>query len=415
MKSRIRKFLEKLGPGLVTGVSDDDPSGIATYSQAGSQFGLATLWSALISTPLMISVQEMCARIGVVTHKGLAGVIKENYSKTVLYLVVLITFPAIILNIAADIAAVGAVSQLLVPQVPSLIFSAVFTILLTAGLIKFSYKKIASILKWLCIAMFSYIIVPFLITLNWGQIALSTFLPTIIFNQNFMLIIVAIFGTTISPYLFFWQASSEVEDMNHSHKHLIVNKKIIHNMRLDVDIGMIFSNVIMFFIILTTGTVLFNAGINNIYTVSQAALALKPLAGDASYLLFALGIIGSGLIAIPVLAGSLSYVYSEMRGQEESLDKKFHEAKGFYMILIISLAIALLINGLGISPISMLIYSAVLYGLITPILIVLILHICNNRSILGKYVNGRISNAVGAITFVIMAAIAIGYLYLQFL
>lgn len=403
-----------LGPGLITGASDDDPSSIATYSQAGAQFGLSTLWTALITTPLMVSVQEMCGRIGIVTHSGLASVIKKNYSKKVLYPIVLLSFAAVILNIGADIAGVGAVSNLLVPQIPSELFSVIFTVLLAACLIRFPYRKIASILKWLCLALFSYFLVPFLIGLNWQHVLANAVIPTIEWNNNFLLILVALFGTTISPYMFFWQASTEVEDMNHSYKSLIISRKIIHDMRLDTYVGMILSNLVMFFIILTTGTVLFNAGITNISTVDQAANSLRPLAGNACYLLFALGIIGSGLIAIPVLAGSLSYIYADVLGVEESLDKKFHEAKGFYLVIVISLAIGLLTNFIGISPIMMLIYAAVLYGLIAPILIVLILHICNKKSILGNHVNGKLSNVLGAITVAIMAVAAISLLYFQF-
>ena len=208
IKSKIIKFLKNLGPGLVTGASDDDPSGIATYSQAGAQFGLATLWTALISTPLMIAIQEMCARIAIVTKKGLAGAIKMNYSKTILYLIVLVTFPAVILNIGADISAIGAVSNLLLPQIPATLFSIIFTVVLALALIWFSYKKIASILKWLCLILLSYFIVPFLVNQNWQRIILSTFIPTIVFSKEFVLIIVALLGTTISPYLFFWQASA---------------------------------------------------------------------------------------------------------------------------------------------------------------------------------------------------------------
>lgn len=414
MKSRIIEFLKKLGPGLITGASDDDPSGIATYSQAGAQFGLSTLWTAFISLPLMVAIQEMCARIGIVTHKGLAGVIKQNYSKTILYLIAALTLPAVLLNIGADISAVGAVSNMLLPQAPSVLYSAAFTILLTAAMIKFPYKRIASILKWLCLAFFAYFIVPFLINQNWPHVIASAFLPTIVTTPNFLLIIVALLGTTISPYLFFWQASAEVEDMAHKNKHLIVNKKIIRDMGLDVDVGMIFSNVIMFFIILTTGTVLFSAGITNITTVQQAAAALRPLAGNASYLLFALGVIGSGLIAIPVLAGSLSYIFAEIFDLSEGLDKKFHEARGFYLAMVASLGIGSIINLYEISPIQMLIYTAVLYGLISPILIALILHISNNKKILGKYVNGAASNILGIITLLAMSAVAVVFIYLQF-
>ncbi|HIH50136.1 MAG: Nramp family divalent metal transporter [Candidatus Micrarchaeaceae archaeon] len=409
----IKRFLRKLGPGLITGASDDDPSGIATYSQAGAQFGLKTLWTALISTPLMISIQEMCARIGIVTRQGLTRVIRDNYPKPVLYAVMLISFTAVIFNIGADISAVGAVSNLLFPQIPTIAFCLVFTCLLALILIRFSYRKLSSLMKWLCLAFFAYFIVPFLVGQNWQYVITNLLIPTISLNKGFVLILVAILGTTISPYLFFWQASTEVEEREHS-KSLVVNKKIMDDMEIDVDLGMLFSNVIMFFIILTTGTVLFNAHITQINTVDQAAQALRPLAGNAAYLLFALGIFGSAFIAIPVLAGSLSYMYAEALGTGVSLDRKFHEAKSFYMVLIVSLAVGLLMNLLGLSPIKMLIYSAVLYGLIAPILILIILHICNNRSILKRYVNGWLSNVFGIITFIVMAAVAILFLYLQF-
>ncbi len=413
--SGIKKFLRKLGPGLITGAGDDDPSGIITYSQAGAQFGLATLWTALVSTPLMIAIQQMCARIGIVTRQGLTRVIKDNYPRPVLYFVLLLSFTAVIFNIGADISAVGAVSNLFLPQIPSIVFSIIFTALLAVILIKFSYRKLASFMKWLCLAFFAYFIVPFLVKQNWPHILANLVIPTISLNAEFVLILVAIFGTTISPYLFFWQASNEVEDMKHKHKSLVVNKKIISDMKLDTDVGMIFSNVIMFFIILTTGTVLFNAGITNISTISQAALALRPLAGNDAYLLFALGVFGSAFIAIPILAGSLSYMYGETVGQDDSMDKKFHEEKGFYMVLIVSLAVGLLMNLAGISPINMLVYSAVLYGLIAPILIALIMHICNNKAIMKKYVNGMLINALGIVTFIVMAAVALLFLYLQFL
>ncbi len=339
----IKRFLRKLGPGLITGASDDDPSGIATYSQAGAQFGLKTLWTALISTPLMISIQEMCARIGIVTRQGLTRVIRDNYPKPVLYAVMLISFTAVIFNIGADISAVGAVSNLLVPQIPTIAFCLAFTCLLALILVRFSYRKLSSLMKWLCLAFFAYFIVPFLVGQNWQYVITNLLIPSITLNKDFILILVAILGTTISPYLFFWQASSEVEEREHS-KSLVVNKRIMDDMEIDVDLGMLFSNVIMFFIILTTGTVLFNAHITQINTVSQAAQALRPLAGNAAYLLFALGIFGSAFIAIPVLAGSLSYMYAEALGTGVSLDRKFHEAKSFYMVLIVSLAVGLLIG-----------------------------------------------------------------------
>jgi Mn2+/Fe2+ NRAMP family transporter len=241
----------------------------------------------------------------------------------------------------------------------------------------------------------------------------ATLIPTIKFDKNFISILVAILGTTISPYLFFWQATMEVEDMKKKKKHLVVNKRIMHDMQQDVDFGMVFSNVVMFFIILTTGSVLFNGGIHQIDTVEQAAQALKPLAGNAAYLLFSVGVIGTGLLAIPVLSGSLSYIITETFGWKEGLDKKFHNAKAFYMIIAISLILGLSLNYIGISPIRALIYSAILYGLTAPVLIAIILHISNNKKIMGKKINGKTSNILGFATLVLMTVAAVILVYMQ--
>ncbi|MBI5539424.1 MAG: divalent metal cation transporter [Bacteroidia bacterium] len=408
----LSRFWKILGPGLITGASDDDPSGIATYSQAGAAYGLSTLWTALITFPLMASIQEMCARIGLVTSLGITGTIKNNYSKPILYLLLLFSFPAIILNIGADIAGMGAVGNLLFPAVHASIFSVFFTILLLVLIIYLPYQKIFSILKYLCIVLLVYLIVPFLYKQDWLAVIKATFIPTIKFDKNFITILVAILGTTISPYLFFWQATMEVEQQNK--KHLIVNKKIMREMKQDVDFGMLFSNVVMFFIILTTGTVLFNGGIYQIDTVEQAAQALKPLAGEFAYILFAIGVIGTGLLAIPVLSGSLSYIVTETFGWNQGLDKKFNEAKGFYIIIAISLALGLLLNYIGISPIKALIYSAILYGLTAPILIAIILHISNNKKVMGKFTNGKKSNILGFATLILMTTAAVILVYMQF-
>jgi NRAMP (natural resistance-associated macrophage protein)-like metal ion transporter len=403
------RFWKMLGPGLVTGASDDDPSGIATYSQAGAAYGLSTLWTALITFPLMASMQEMCARIGLVTSHGLAGTIKTYYPKPVLYLMLLFSFPAIVMNIGADIAGMGAVGNLLFPSVNATYFSIGFTIILLVLIVYLPYQKIAKVLKYLCLVLLVYMIVPFLYKQDWIAVLKSTFIPTIKFDKNFISILVAILGTTISPYLFFWQTTMEVEGRKNKtrEKHLMVNKGIIHEMRLDVDFGMLFSNLVMFFIILTAGSVLFKGNIHHIDTVEQAAQALKPLAGNAAYLLFALGIIGTGLLAIPVLSGSLSYIITESFGWNEGLDKKFYQAKAFYLIIAISLILGLLMNFIGISPIKALIYSAVLYGLTAPVLIAIILHISNNRKIMGKYINGRISNVLGFVTLILMTIAAV--------
>jgi NRAMP (natural resistance-associated macrophage protein)-like metal ion transporter len=412
--NKLSRFWKMIGPGLVTGASDDDPSGIATYSQAGAAYGLSTLWTSIVAFPLMASIQQMCARIGIVTSHGLTGTLKKHYPRPVLYLMLLFSFPAIVMNIGADIAGMGAVGNLLFPSIEPSFFSISFTILLLGLMIYLPYIKIASTLKYLCIVMLVYFIVPFLYKQDYKEILKATFIPTIKFDKDFIAILVGILGTTISPYLFFWQASIEVEEMKNKKTHLVVNKKIINNMRQDVDFGMTFSGFVMYFIILTTGTVLFKGGVHQIDTVEQAAMALKPLAGNLAYLLFAIGVIGTGLIAIPVLSGSLSYIFSETFGWEQGLDKKFHEAKGFYLIIAISLILGLSLNYVGISPIKALIYTAILYGITAPVLIAIILHISNNQKIMGEYVNTWISNILGFAALIIMTVAAGLLIYLQF-
>jgi NRAMP (natural resistance-associated macrophage protein)-like metal ion transporter len=405
-KNWFRKFL---GPGLVTGASDDDPSGIATYSQAGAAFGLATLWTALLSYPLMAAIQEMCARIGLVTSHGLTGILKRRYPRHLLWLIVGVSFPAIVLNIGADLAGMGAVANLLIPAVPAHIFSAVIGVAIVYFIIKWPYRKIARVLQWFCLSLLCYLAVPFLFKQDWGEILHHTFIPSLRMDRQFMAIVVGILGTTISPYLFFWQASVEVEEVQM--RKLFVDKKVIHDMQKDVSGGIFFSNLVFYFIILTTGTVLYKEGIHQIDTVEQAAQALRPLAGDLSYLLFSLGVLGTGMLAVPVLAGSLSYMISEAFGWDQGLDKKFHEAKGFYVVMITSILSALLINYIGISPVRALIVTAVVYGLTAPILIAMILHICNNKAIMKDHVNGPWSNILGFAALAIMLGAAVGLVY----
>lgn len=411
MAFSLKKILKKIGPGLVTGASDDDPSGIATYSQAGAGFGLATLWTAILAFPLMSAIQKMCAKIGIVTNQGLTGTLKKHYPKPVLYVMLLFSFPAIVLNIGADIAGMGAVGNLLFPQIDASFFSVFFTLLLLALIIYLPYQKIAAILKYLCVVMLVYFIVPFLYKQDWLEVLRTTFIPTFIWSKEYLAILVGILGTTISPYLFFWQASIEVEEMNTKKKHVMVNKRLINEMNLDVDFGMTVSGFVMYFIILTTGTVLFKGNIHQIDTVEQAALALKPLAGDMTYGLFAIGILGTGLIAIPVLSGSLSYIFAETFGWEQGLNKKFHEAKGFYTVIGISLLLGLSLNYIGITPIQGLIYTAILYGITAPVLIAIILHISNNKAIMGKYVNSKGLNILGFAALIIMTAAAIALMF----
>jgi NRAMP (natural resistance-associated macrophage protein)-like metal ion transporter len=413
-KGRLRKFLKILGPGLITGASDDDPSGIVTYSQAGAAFGLKLLWMAPFTFPLMAAMQGMCARIGIVTSQGLTNTLKKYYHPVILWMMLIFSVPAIILNIGADIAGMGAVTNLLFPKIPSFIFSLLFTIILMVTIVMFSYQKIAGILKWLCLSMLLYLVVPFLVHVNWKQVFISTIVPHFDLNKEFIEMIVAILGTTISPYLFFWQATMEAEDVEHQKKQVIVDKRVLQNMTADVNTGMFASNLVMLFIILTTGVVLYNSGIRQIDTVEQAAKALAPLAGKFSYICFALGVIGTGFLAIPVLTGSLSYIIAESFGWEEGLDKKFNEARAFYIVIILSLVIGLLINIIGISPMQALIYTAILYGVTSPVMIAVILHIGNNKKIMNKFTNSRFSNILGGITFILMSVATILLLYFQF-
>jgi NRAMP (natural resistance-associated macrophage protein)-like metal ion transporter len=400
--TKLRKIL---GPGIVTGASDDDPSGIATYTQAGAVFGFSFLWTAIVTYPMMVVVQEMCARIGLVTRQGLTGILKTSYPRPILWIMIIFSAPAIILNISADLAGMGAVGNLLFPSIPSSVFAVVFSGILLFNLIKLSYRKIANVLQFLCLVLLCYLIVPFISHTDWSKVLHNTFFPEIKLNTQFLGILVGILGTTISPYLFFWQTSMEVEEVKESQ--LIVNKGMISDMRTDVRFGILFSNLIFYFIILTASTELHAKGIMNVETVDQAALALKPLVGEFAYLLFAFGVIGTGLLAIPVLAGSLSYMFSEAFGWKEGLNKKFNQARGFYIVMIISVLVALGINLTGINPVKALLYTAILYGVTAPVLIAIIMHICNNKKLMKEYTNKKYSNVVGVITLLVMSAAAI--------
>lgn len=404
---KAKRFLQKLGPGLVTGASDDDPSGIATYTQAGARFGLSTLWTALYFYPLVAGIQEMCARIGLVTGSGLAGNLKKHYPRVWLYMTLFTVTPSIVVNIGADLQAMGAVGHLIVPQVQDWVFSVSFTLLLLVSMVYFSYQAFARILKFMCLTLLLYFIVPFLSEIDFREVLEHTLVPTVSFDRQFIEILVALLGTTISPYLFFWQASMEVEEFEHRKTHVIVDKRIISNMRGDVRFGMMLTNVTFFFIILTAGSVLFPNGIRDVSTVEEAAKALRPLAGEASYLLFAAGIIGTGLLAIPVLSGALSYIFSETFGWAKGFDKKFHEARAFYIIIGASLVVGLFMENFGVSPMKALLYTAILNGITAPVLIAIIMHICNNKAVMGKNTNNRWANLTGAITLILMSAVVL--------
>lgn len=398
-----KKYWGALGPGLTTGASGDDPSGIAAYSQVGAQYGFQYLWLALYTIPPMIAVQEMCARIAQVTGKGLAGVIRQHYSKPVVYFIVFLLFVANTISIAADIGGMVAASQLLFPQIPFGGWAIFFTCLSLYLQIKLSYEKYASFLKYLTLVLFAYVATALFVTLDWNEITWATLIPSITLTKEHIIMVTAVVGATLSPYLLFWQASQEVEQEKEKYGHTVADKapaviaREIKVMRSDVSTGMIFSNVIMFFIIAVTGAVLFSQGAT-ITTAADAAQALEPLAGNYASLLFALGVIGTGLLAMPVLAGSTSYAFAEAFSLSQGLDKTLKQAYGFYGVIIIAMLLGLGINFIGIDPIKALIFAAVINGLITPILVTFILLVGNNENIMGKWKNGFWSNAVGWIT-----------------
>ncbi len=398
---KFKKFLKLLGPGFITGAADDDPSGIATYSQTGSLFGYSQAWTALFSFPFMSVVQEICGRIGLVTGMGLARVIKAHYSKWILYLAVFILFFANTINIGADLGAMAASAKLLV-DLPFIFWIIIITATTLLLEIFVPYPTYAKILKYLTFSLFSYIITVFIVKQDWFKIIKSIIIPNFSFSKEYVLNIVAILGTTISPYLFFWQADEEVEEEIQNHKIASmgrgkphINKGDIKKLRLDTVIGMFFSNLVMLAIIITTASTLNAHGIKNITTADQAAAALRPLAGDFAFLLFAAGIIGTGLLAIPILAGSASYAISEAFGWKEGLGKRFSQAKAFYLVIALATIFGLMVGFLPIKPFEMLYWSAVLNGLCAPILLILIMRISNNKQIMGERVNSRFSNVLG--------------------
>lgn len=407
---RLKKILKILGPGFITGASDDDPSGIATYSQAGAIFGYGQLWTAPFTFPFMTAIQEMCGRIGLVTGRGLAGVIHRYYPKWVLFSAVLLLVGANTINIGTDLGVMAASVQVItgVPFAFLLLLMVTITLLLE---IFVSYKTYVKFLKYLTFSLFAYIGTAFLVNNDWQEVFFSTIVPFFVPSKEYIMNIVAIFGTTISPYLFFWQSDEEVEE-EVAHQKIRsfgagvprITPKDVANMRKDTIIGMFFSNLIMFFIILTAGATLHRYGLTDINTAQQAALALRPLAGEFAFLLFAFGIIGTGFLAVPILAGSAAYAISEVFGWSAGLYRKFRAAQGFYSIIVVATLIGFLINFIGINPIKALYYTAIINGLAAPFLIVVILFISNNKNIMGNRTNSWISNILGIIVVFLMTA-----------
>ncbi len=405
---KARAYWKLLGPGLTTGASDDDPSGIATYTQTGAQFGTQLLWLAPFTFPLMSVIQEMCARIGLVTGRGLAANIRLNYPRWVLYLCTFLLFGANVLNIGADIGAMAKATELLLPQINFGVFVFFFTILSLVLQIFTTYEKYARYLKWLALILLSYVLSTLSMQLDWIDILTNTAIPTITFSKEQILIIAAILGTTISPYLFFWQTSQEVEEEILEGKTSIklrqeeTSNHELRNMRIDVWSGMFLSNLVMFFIIAAASGTLHLSGITTIETADQAASALKPIAGDQSFLLFTLGIIGTGLLAVPVLAGSASYALSESFGWKTGLSKKLSQAYAFYGVIIISMLLGLALNFLNINPMKTLIYSALANAVIAPIILILIVHLSSNKKVMGDRSNNLLTSLIGWVVVGIM-------------
>jgi NRAMP (natural resistance-associated macrophage protein)-like metal ion transporter len=405
----LKKLLGKVGPGFITGAADDDPSGVATYAQTGAIFGYSQLWLVWFTSPFMIVIQQMCGRIGMVTGKGLAGVILDNYPKSVLYVTVSLLVVANTINIGADLGAMASSAQMLL-GLPFLFWLVLITGSIIALEILVPYKIYSRILKYLALTLFTYVLAAFVVRLDWDEVLYATLIPHIEISAAFLLNIVAILGTTISPYLFFWQASEEVEEEvadgripDMGIRRPCVTRQGIVEMNRDTVIGMFFSQIIMFFIIVTTAATLHASGITTIQTASQAAEALRPLAGDLSYLLFAAGIIGTGLLAVPVLAGASAYAVAETAGLREGLGKNPGRAPGFYVVIALSVLVGMSLDLLGISPITALYYAAALNGLAAPPLMALVTRIANREDIMGRFVNSRESNILGWVIVLIMA------------
>lgn len=402
-------FVRALGPGLITGASDDDPSGIGTYSAVGAKFGLGIIWMAAWLLPMMLAIQETCARIGIVTNKGLAAVLKEHFKKRTVMGAVLLLMIANVVNIGADLGAMAASLNMVtnISYVWGAIFFAVVIILLEVFV---QYHLYVKVLKWLTISVFAYIVAGFMTHPDWILIFKNSFIPHISFTKEYIFAMIAVFGTTITPYLFFWQASEEVEDGKMacaSRKKSAVSKRV-SRMRTDVNTGMILANIVFFFVVLTTANVLFANGITNIDSAQDAALALRPLAGDKAYLLFALGIIGTGLLAVPILAGSGAYALSELMSWNNGLEKEFSRARGFYLVIVFSILIGLGLNFLGINPIAALYWSAFLNGIIALPLLVVIMKIGGDKKIMGNETNPKWVGICGWLTVAVATVAVIG-------
>lgn len=410
-KNPAKRFFEMLGPGLITGASDDDPSGIGTYAQSGAALGYAPLWLAWVTFPMMWTIQFICAKIGMVTGMGLARVLRKHYSRPLLYAVVTGLTIANTINAGVDIGAIAAALNLLIP-IPIVMMIVPVTIIILVLQIWGSYRLIARVFKWLTVALFAYILSAFFAHPAWHDVLRGTLVPSVRFDSQFLSIIVAVLGTTITPYLFFWQADNEVEEEISMGRRTLAQRRGATKTELkyanaDVAVGMLFSNVVMYFIILATAATLHQSGQTDIQSATEAAGALRPIAGNAAYVMLAVGLIGAGFLCVPILTGSSAYAIAEALGWRRGLDEKPRHAKLFYGVIAASTVLGMLINFLGINPIRALFWTAVINGFLAPPVLVVVMLVANNRKVLGDEVNGPITNVMGWLTTAAMFVAAI--------
>ena len=411
LSAPLHEFFQELGPGLITGAADDDPSGISTYAVTGASFGYGLLWTALFSFPLMAAVQLMCARLGMVTGLGLAGVVRRQHSRSILWGSCALLIVANTFNIGADLGGMAEVAQM-ITGITAFIWLPLFVILIAVLLVWLSYRRIVQIFKWLTLALLAYVIAAFLARPHWSDVISFTFIPHVEWTAKYMATMLGVLGTTISPYLFFWQAAQEVEHERAQGRRTVkarrgATKKELLAARVDVLTGMMFSNVVMYFIILGSGATLYVSGHRDIETARQAAEALRPLAGNGAYFLFAIGLIGTGMLGVPVLAGSAAYAVSEAMRWRGSLNDKPRRAPKFYLVLALALGIGLLLNYLKLEAVKMLFLAAVINGLLAPPLIVLLTTLSSNSKIMGTHVSSPLLRVLGWTTAFVMTLISV--------
>lgn len=407
----IKRFLNRLGPGLITGASDDDPSGIGTYSQAGAALGFATLWTAIVTLPLMVVVQHICAKIGMVSGRGLAGVLHRYYPRWLLYPAVIGLVVANTINAGADISAISAAVNMFVP-IPISVMVVPIALAIVMLQVWGSYRLIVKVFKWLTLSLFAYVIAAFLARPDWSEVARATFFPQVRFTGEYVTTLVAILGTTISPYLFFWEASEEVEEEKSEGRARLTQRlgatdDEIRREKVDTVVGMLFCNVVFYFVILAAGATLHVSGKTDIQSATDAAQALRPLAGNLATVLFAVGLIGAGLLAVPVLTGSAAYAVAETFGWPSGLDEKPRHAAKFYAVIAVSTLVGVLIDFVGINPIKALFWAAVINGIVAPPLLVIVMLVANNKRVMGKRTNGPVTNIIGWLAAAVMFAAAI--------